>query len=151
MPCRPWTPDEDARVRKLREQGLTVEGIAAQLGRSYNSVKSYMQVHDLTEPVWWSHIHAQEALALYKRGVRLKAIGLRVGRSPEAVRALVRRQGALPRVRWVAMTDTDRARIVELHAQGATISRIAKTVLRDRNSVRKVLRDRGLLASLPMS
>lgn len=148
MRCRPWTPDEDARVRQLREEGLTVDGIAVQLGRSYNSVKSYMQVHDLTEPVWWSHLQAQEALALYMRGVKLKAIGQHVGRSPEAVRALVRRQGALPRVRWVAMTDADRARIVELFTQGATITRIAKTVLRDRNSVRKVLRDRGLLASL---
>jgi hypothetical protein len=45
---RPFTPEEDARLRKLRDQGLEMSEIAAAMGRSHGSVK--LRVHHLKLP-----------------------------------------------------------------------------------------------------
>ena len=40
----PWTPEEDARVVQLRQQGFQVRDVAAHLGRSTNSVSYRLRI-----------------------------------------------------------------------------------------------------------
>jgi IS30 family transposase len=150
-PPRPWTVSEVATVERLREDGVPVRAIAAQLGRSRDSVTALIQRQDMTRPVWWTSPQAHEAHAMYMRGVKLKVIGERLGRSSEAVKAMLWRQGRIPRVSWKPMTMAEREHILELNALGFTMYRIAKIVGRHRNTVRALLRERLQVASLPMS
>lgn len=145
---RPWTVSEVATVERLREEGVTVRAIAAQLGRSRDSVTALIRRQDMTRPVWWTSPQAHEAHAMYMRGVKLKVIGERLGRSSEAVKAMLWRQGRIPRVSWKPMTMAEREHILELNALGFTMYEIAKIVGRHRNTVRALLRERLQVASL---
>jgi len=39
MPATPWTPEEESEMLRLRREGLTIDVIAARLGKGYYAVR----------------------------------------------------------------------------------------------------------------
>lgn len=99
MSGRPWTTDEQRRLRALWERGLDASSIASILGRSQSAI--YQQAAGLpARRRDWTAEEAERARELWGEGAMMAEIAEELGRTAGAVsRYVARHRDEFPRRR----------------------------------------------------
>lgn len=91
--CRPWTPDENALLVRMRTERKTIEACAFELRRSTSDVRRHMIVlvgllsatGEHRQPVDWTEAENDRFLELWNAGESATNMAIRFGRSSRAI------------------------------------------------------------------
>lgn len=108
IPKRSWTAEEVARLRQMRENGITISDMAIELNRSNDSVYQKLRELGYTETVRnWTEEELARLEELRGQGATYEQIGRELNRSPSAVRGMVSRQLAARREKGQGQAEAD--------------------------------------------
>ena len=145
-PKQPWTPQEEARLIELYNEGVPRSAVAQELGRGVSSVrvrltllsrKGRVALKSIERP--WSMQEDLRLMVLYNLSTPAPAIAEELSRTLTAVyhrASTLRKDHVVERLR---VKTIDRQRILGLRRQGLSNSTIAQAMGLTKNTVNYVL------------
>ena len=146
---RPWSPDDDAIVRRLKNEGRTASAVAAQLGRTVHATEARALRLNLAaagQPAW-SDEENEMLRTLARQHAGALEIAQQLQRTPPAVWQRARRLGisvGRPRKNRIPWRAKDDEQLDTLASQGITKSAAARIMGRDLGTVRNHVLKLGL-------
>lgn len=121
-----WSTEEDAQLRALSRQGVTVPRMAELLGRTFRATANRLLcigVRALRQERW-STAQIRRARALYDAGYCPREIGEQLGRSRAATAKMLARHGGLQPGRQGQNNMRSDTRVYDLRLRGLTFREI---------------------------
>jgi hypothetical protein len=146
---KPWTPEENATLKKLLDEGLSKRQIATRMGRTYDSVNNKAKKIDTVthSPMW-----TDEQVAILRENVgklTSREIGAKVGRGKNAVLKKIEQLGlsgkkiGLQRGTQLAWTKHQLEQL-KLRGPSMTVTQFSKEYGLTENQVRSKIRTEGI-------
>ncbi len=147
-----WTPEMDAALIRMRDEGCSRKEVAAALGvgetTAWNRAE-HLRLEPYNPSIKWTPEMDAELLRLRSAGCGYNAAAVAIGVSPDTVRRRVRklklptwgRGGAFPRVVWTKKMDD---RLKSLRDDGLSFIDTAKLLGVGKDAVTKRVVELGL-------
>ncbi len=121
-----WSAEEDAQLRALSRQGVTVPRMAEIIGRTFSSTANRLLLLGIRAQRQdrWTTAQMRRARALYDAGHCPREIGEIIGRSESATKAMLSRHGGLANERRGRNNLRSDTRVYDLRLRGLTFREI---------------------------
>jgi DNA-binding CsgD family transcriptional regulator len=146
---RPWSPDDDAILRRLKNEGRTASAVAAQLGRTVHATEARAFRLNLAAAGQraWSEEENEMLRTVARQHAGAQEIAQQLQRTPPAVWQHARRLGisvGRPRKNRIPWRAQDDEQLDALASQGITKTAAARIMGRDHGTVRNHVLRLGL-------
>ena len=138
MNGRAWSPADDAKLRRLRAEGLTCAAAGAAIGRTAIAAHKRSARLRLPAPPGWTADEIAALDRLRTAGATWGAVGAELGRTAGAVKSWASRTGRTRRtVRGRAWSPADNAKLLHLYGSDVPHREIAEQLGRTPGAVKK--------------